>query len=41
MPDVYPEPLGLLARETDGTVESLLTEALNDLFTKHGRPPIA
>jgi hypothetical protein len=33
--------LRLLARETDGTVQSLLTEALNDLFTKHHRPPIA
>jgi hypothetical protein len=32
--------LRLLARETDGTVQSLLTEARNDLFTKHHRPPI-
>jgi hypothetical protein len=30
-----------LALDTDGTVQSLLAEALNDLFTKHGMPPIA
>jgi hypothetical protein len=30
-----------LALDTDGTVQSLLTDALNDLFTKHGVPPIA
>jgi hypothetical protein len=30
-----------LALDTDGTVQSLLTEALSDLFTKHGMPPIA
>jgi hypothetical protein len=33
--------LRLLALETDGTVQSLLAEALNDLFTKHRKPPIA
>ena len=33
--------LRLLALETDGTVQSLLAEALNDLFTKHHKPPIA
>jgi hypothetical protein len=33
--------LRLLALETDGTVQSLLGEALNDLFTKRGKPPIA
>jgi hypothetical protein len=27
--------------ETNGTVQSLLTEALNDPCTKHHRPPIA
>jgi hypothetical protein len=31
--------LRLLALET--TVQSLLAEALNDLFTKHRKPPIA
>jgi hypothetical protein len=30
-----------LALDTDGTVQSLLAGAINDLFTKHGRPPIA
>lgn len=30
-----------LAIETDSTVQTLLAEALNDLFTKHGKPPIA
>jgi hypothetical protein len=33
--------LRLLALETDGTVRSLLAEALDDLFTKHGKSPIA
>jgi hypothetical protein len=33
--------LRLLALETDGTVQSLLGEALNDLFAKRGKPPIA
>ena len=33
--------LRLLALETDGTVQSLLPEALNDLFAKHHKPPIA
>jgi hypothetical protein len=30
-----------LALDTDGTVQELLQEALNDLFHKHSRPPIA
>jgi hypothetical protein len=30
-----------LALDTDGTVQELLQEALNDLFLKHSRPPIA
>lgn len=30
-----------LALDTDGTVQSLLAEAINDLFVKHGKPPIA
>jgi hypothetical protein len=30
-----------LALDTDATVQRLLAEALNDLFTKHGMPPIA
>ena len=27
--------------ETDATVQDLMREALNDLFQKHGRAPIA
>lgn len=30
-----------LALERDTTTQGLLREAINDLFTKHGRPPIA
>jgi len=30
-----------LALEHDSTVQALLTEAINDLFVKHRRPPIA
>jgi antitoxin-like ribbon-helix-helix protein len=29
-----------LALDRDSTVESLLQEAVRDLFTKHGKPPI-
>jgi hypothetical protein len=30
-----------LGLERDATVQDLMREALNDLFQKHGRPPIA
>ncbi|MBD2358579.1 hypothetical protein H6G41_28890 [Tolypothrix sp. FACHB-123] len=30
-----------LALEEDSTVQALLEEALNDLFSKYGKPPIA
>lgn len=30
-----------LALERDTSTQGLLREAINDLFTKHGRPPIA
>ncbi|HEX4077920.1 MAG TPA: ribbon-helix-helix domain-containing protein [Rhizomicrobium sp.] len=30
-----------LALDSDSTVEALLQEAVRDLFTKHGKPPIA
>jgi hypothetical protein len=30
-----------LALDRDTSIQALLTEALNDLFTKYGRPPIA
>jgi hypothetical protein len=33
--------LRLLALELDSNVQSLLAEAINDLFTKHGKSPIA
>lgn len=33
--------LKVLAAEGDTTVQALMTEALNDLFAKHGKPPIA
>ncbi|HZC00584.1 MAG TPA: ribbon-helix-helix domain-containing protein [Gammaproteobacteria bacterium] len=33
--------LRLLAAEMDTTQQELLTIALNDFFTKHGKPPIA
>jgi hypothetical protein len=30
-----------LACERDTTIQSLLAESLNDLFSKHGKPPLA
>jgi hypothetical protein len=33
--------LRVMAAENTTTVQALLTEALNDLYRKHGRPPIA
>jgi hypothetical protein len=33
--------LKLLAAEGDTTVQALMAEASNDLFAKHGKPPIA
>ena len=30
-----------LALDNDATLQSLLAEALNDLFTKHGKQPLA
>jgi hypothetical protein len=33
--------LRLLAAEEETTQQALLTDALNDLFRKHGKPPIA
>lgn len=33
--------LKMMAAEDGTTVQRLLTEALNDLFAKHGKPPIA
>ena len=33
--------LNILSAEQDTTNQALLTEALNDLFSKYGKPPIA
>ena len=33
--------LRLMAAEKETTIQALLTEALNDLFAKHGKPEIA
>ena len=33
--------LKLLAINNDSTVQAMLAEALNDLFEKYGKPPIA
>lgn len=33
--------LKVMAAEADTTVQGLLTEALNDLFAKHGKPEVA
>ncbi|HEY4313820.1 MAG TPA: ribbon-helix-helix domain-containing protein [Pirellulales bacterium] len=33
--------LRIMAVEHDSTVQDLLSEALNDLFVKHGKSPIA
>ena len=33
--------LKIMAAEGDTTVQALLTEALNDLFAKHGKPEVA
>jgi hypothetical protein len=35
------QQLRMLAAEYDTTMQALLTEALNDLFVKQGKPPIA
>ena len=41
----FPPPvkrqLRLMAAANDTTIQALLTEALNDLFAKHGKPEIA
>ncbi len=35
------QQLRILAAEHDTTMQALLAEALNDLFVKHNKPPIA
>lgn len=41
IPDAAKRQLGGMAVDEDSTIQALLTEALNDLFKKRGKPPIA
>jgi hypothetical protein len=41
MPEAAKKQLAFLAIEKDTTQQALLTEALNMLFNKYGKPPIA
>lgn len=41
MPEAAKKQLAMLAIEAETTQQALLSEALNDLFKKHGKPPIA
>ena len=41
LPAAAKKQLAILAIEGETTQQTLLTEALNDFFTKHGKPPIA
>ncbi len=41
MPAAAKKQLDYLTIEQDTTQQAFLTEALNDLFTKYGKPPIA
>jgi len=41
LPEAAKKQLAILAIETETTQQALLSEALNDLFKKHGKPPIA
>lgn len=41
VPESAKKQLAILAIEEDKTQQALLSEALNDLFTKYGKPPIA
>ena len=41
MPDATKKQLAILAIEADQTQQALLSEALNDLFKKYGKQPIA
>jgi hypothetical protein len=41
MPEAAKKQLAILAIETETTQQALLSEALNDLFKKHGKQPIA
>jgi hypothetical protein len=41
MPEAAKRQLDMLRVEHDTTTQALLTEALNDLFRKYDKPPIA
>lgn len=41
LPAAAKKQLAILAIERETTQQALLSEALNDLFNKHGKPPIA
>ena len=41
MPDAAKKQLAILAIEAEQTQQALLSEALNDLFKKYGKQPIA
>ena len=41
MPEAAKKQLAILAIECEQTQQNLLSEALNDLFKKYGKPPIA
>jgi len=41
LPAAAKKQLAILAIERETTQQALLSEALNDLFKKHGKPPIA
>lgn len=41
VPEAAKKQLAILAIETDKTQQALLSEALNDLFKKYGKQPIA
>lgn len=41
VPEPAKKQLAILAIEEDKTQQALLSEALNDLFTKYGKQPIA
>jgi hypothetical protein len=41
MPEAAKRQLDIMAIDQDTTLQGLLTEALNDLFRKYEKPPIA
>ena len=41
MPEAAKKQLAMLAIERDQTQQALMSEALNDLFKKYDKPPIA